>query len=81
MSMIHAYQGTCEAFVQAVKEYNPSMLKKKKVHLLLHLPDTLHEFGPTSAYNTERYTNWHFIRYTNTDMSMSICIGVRHLTP
>ncbi|KAL5457680.1 hypothetical protein EMCRGX_G034966 [Ephydatia muelleri] len=37
-SMLDAYQGTCDAFVQAIKEHNP----------------TLREFGPTSAYNTER---------------------------
>ena len=55
--MLDAYQGTCDAFVQAIKEHNPSMLKKKKVHLVLHLPAALREFGPTSAYNTERYTN------------------------
>eukprot|EP00731_Ephydatia_muelleri_P010651 Em0005g1237a len=36
--MLDAYQGTCDAFVQAIKEHNP----------------TLREFGPTSAYNTER---------------------------
>ena len=57
-SMLDAYQGTCDAFVQAIKEHNPSMLKKKKkVHLVLHLQAALREFGPTSAYNTERYTN------------------------
>ena len=56
--MLDAYQGTCDAFVQAIKEHNPSMLKKKKVHLVLHLPAALRECGPTSAYNTERYTNW-----------------------
>eukprot|EP00731_Ephydatia_muelleri_P004904 Em0002g1080a len=53
-SMLDAYQGTCDAFVQAIKEHNPSMLKKKKVHLVLHLPAALREFGPTSGYNTER---------------------------
>ena len=67
-SMLDAYQGTCDAFVQAIKEHNPSMLKKKKVHLVLHLPAALREFGPTSAYNTERYTNWMCHIFTNTDM-------------
>ena len=56
-SMLDAYQGTCDAFVQAIKEHNASMLKEKKVDLVLHLPAALREFGPTSAYNTERYTN------------------------
>ena len=66
--MLDAYQGTCDAFVQAIKEHNPSMLKKKKVHLVLHLPAALREFGPTSAYNTERYTIWMCHIFTNTDM-------------
>ena len=68
--MLDAYQGTCDAFVQAIKEHNPScsMLKTKKVHLVLHLPAALREFGPTSAYNTERYTNWMCHIFTNTDM-------------
>ena len=31
------------------------MLQKVKVHLLLHLPDNLMDFGPPANYNTERY--------------------------
>ena len=46
----------CREFVVAVKEHCPQFLKKVKVHLLLHLPDNMHDFGPTSAFNTERYT-------------------------
>ena len=53
-SMLDVYQGICDAFVQAIKEYAE---KKKKVHLVLHLLAALREFDPTSAYNTERYTN------------------------
>ncbi|XP_064407340.1 uncharacterized protein LOC135352102 isoform X2 [Halichondria panicea] len=44
----------CKGFVDLVKEYNPQMLKKMKVHLLLHLVDDLCDFGPTAAFNTER---------------------------
>ena len=44
----------CQDFVNAVKKLQPRVLNKSKIHLLLHLPDNLAEFGPTSAYNTER---------------------------
>lgn len=31
------------------------LLQKSKVHLLLHLVECMMEFGPTAAFNTERY--------------------------
>lgn len=33
------------------------MLKKPKVHLMLHLVECMKEFGPTSAFNSERYAD------------------------
>lgn len=30
------------------------MLKKQKVHLMLHLVECMNHFGPTSAFNSER---------------------------
>lgn len=47
----------CQAFVNAVEEIRPEVMKKSKIHLLLHLADDMSQFGPTSAYNTERYSN------------------------
>ena len=44
----------CVEFVEAVRVAFPDMLKKPKIHLLLHLVDNMIEFGPTSAFNTER---------------------------
>ena len=44
----------CVEFVEAVRLAFPDMLKKPKIHLLLHLVDNMIEFGPTSAFNTER---------------------------
>ena len=44
----------CRDFIEAVKVAYPEMLKKPKVHLLLHLVDNMLDFGHTSAYNTER---------------------------
>ena len=45
----------CNAFVQAVKTYNPPILRTYKIHLLLHLPQCLRDDGPPSSYDTERY--------------------------
>lgn len=54
-SKMSHYWEICQSFIDAVKEGCPEMLKKPKIHLLLHLPDNMHDFGPTAAYNTERY--------------------------
>ena len=37
-------------FVTAITRYKPELLKKQKIHLLLHLVDNMQEFGPTSAF-------------------------------
>ena len=47
-------QKICEEFVCAVKQYTPEFVNKVKIHLLLHLTDSICDFGPTSAFNTER---------------------------
>lgn len=44
----------CKNFVDTVKENQPSMLMKQKIHLILHLVDCVKEFGPTSGFNSER---------------------------
>ena len=44
----------CADFVSAVQQHAPEMLKKVKIHLILHLADDIRDFGPTSAFNTER---------------------------
>ena len=43
------------SFVDAVKQYQPSMLMKQKVHLISHLTECMEQFGPTSGFNSERY--------------------------
>ena len=45
--------------MSAVKEYYPELLKKVKIHLLLHLTSDMVDFGPTSAFNTERQAILH----------------------
>ena len=52
------YKDICTSFVQSVSCSHPEMLNKQKVHLLLHLPDTLLQFGPICAYNTERFVDF-----------------------
>ena len=43
--------------MESVKQGCPELLKKPKIHLLLHLPDKMQDFGPPSAYNTERFAH------------------------
>lgn len=45
----------CQDFVRAIKNHYPEYTKKVKIHLLLHLVDSMISFGPTSAFNTERF--------------------------
>ena len=45
----------CKSFVETSSQCMPEMLKKQKVHLLLHLVECMAQFGPTSAFNSERY--------------------------
>ena len=45
----------CQSFVVEVASCFPDLKKKVKIHLVLHLVDNMVDFGPTSAFNTERY--------------------------
>ena len=61
-------QAVCQEFVDAIRLHKPSWLQKPKIHLLLHLPQCMANFGPTSAFNTERYQTfflmhdkWHLL--------------------
>ena len=40
-------------FIGCVQTSALEMIKKMKVHLLLHLPEKKLDFGPTANYNTE----------------------------
>ena len=42
-------------FLLCVDKFQSSLLNKPKFHLLLHLPQNMLDYGPTSAYNTEQY--------------------------
>ena len=52
---LHKYHSTVKSFVECVHASSPEMQQKVKIHLLLHLPDNMVDFGPPSNYNTERY--------------------------
>ena len=56
---------TCREFVDLVMQHFPEMMKKPKIHLMLHIVDSMKLFGPTSAYNTERlvYFKYWFVSY------------------
>ena len=47
------YTHICQDFVCEVGECFPDLMKVK-IHLFLHLMGDMIEFGPTSAFNTER---------------------------
>lgn len=49
------YCGVAEEFVACVATAIPEMLHKVKIHLLLHLPSNLVEFGPAANCNTESH--------------------------
>ena len=53
-SMRDEWSSVCKEFVDTVSRCQPNMLKKQKVHMMLHLVDCMEEFGPTSAFNSER---------------------------
>ena len=49
------YKEICKQFVDTARQFQPELLQKVKVHLLLHLVDCMLDFGPCSVCNTERY--------------------------
>ena len=48
------WQQICVGFVQTVKDFMPSLLRKQKVHYFLHLAESMENYGPTSAFSAER---------------------------
>ena len=63
MSRLSETHRICVKFVQAVKDNTPELLKKVKVHLILHLAQNMLDFEPTSSFNTERLAMSTFIVY------------------
>ena len=44
----------CTDFVDSITTAYPELSKKQKVHLFMHIIDSMKAFGPTSSYCTER---------------------------
>ena len=59
-------------FVDAVKHHMPHLLQRRKIHLLLHLVQCMNEFGPSSAFNAERYVCLRLIFIVNTIVGLSL---------
>lgn len=58
VSRLSYYKSIMLGFVTAVKDAYPSCMTKAKIYLNLHLPEIMIQFGPPSAYNTERYSDY-----------------------
>eukprot|EP00731_Ephydatia_muelleri_P006593 Em0003g841a len=56
-SLSDEWRCLCQTFVNTVKQHMPHLLQKQKVHLMLHLVECMHDFGPTSAFNAERFNS------------------------
>jgi hypothetical protein len=41
-------------FLETVENVHPEFLRKPKIHMLLHLPDDIFNFGPAIGFATER---------------------------
>ena len=63
MKTIDSVQEVTSELLAALSRDKPELLKKPKFHLLLHLADSMLSFGPTMAYNTERYVHTHGSNY------------------
>ena len=44
----------CREFLDAVAKHDYSLLNRPKLHLLLHLPKCVEDFGATCSFNSER---------------------------
>ena len=53
----------CQDFVSSITTCSPEYSRRLKVHILLHLPHDMREFGPTSLFNTERYIIFILIQF------------------
>ena len=42
-------------FLIKAKAYDPKLMDKQKMHLLLHLPENIMLYGPSFSFNTERF--------------------------
>ena len=48
------WEAICQEFVSSIHHVYPSFTRKPKIHLILHLVESMEQFAPTAAFNTER---------------------------
>eukprot|EP00731_Ephydatia_muelleri_P006511 Em0003g759a len=48
------WKSVCQNFIDSVKVHFPNLLRRPKMHLILHLIECLEQYGPTSAFSAER---------------------------
>eukprot|EP00731_Ephydatia_muelleri_P009853 Em0005g439a len=58
---IELYRDVCHRFARAIDCYSVTWRKKLKIHLILHLPDSMLRFGPASSFNTERCESYNSV--------------------
>ena len=59
LSKIDEARKACEDFVRLVKDCFPEQQRKVKIHLILHLTESMIDFGPTSTFNTVVYHSFY----------------------
>ncbi|KAL5484433.1 hypothetical protein EMCRGX_G020930 [Ephydatia muelleri] len=51
------WKSVCQNFIDSVKVHFLNLLRRPKMHLILHLIECLEQYGPTSAFSAERAQN------------------------
>eukprot|EP00731_Ephydatia_muelleri_P011754 Em0006g648a len=59
--MVGSYESDCSSCVTAILAHFPNLKRKLQVHLLLHLCESVLQFGSPLAYNTERCESFNSI--------------------
>ena len=55
LSKAEAWNQICADFVHSVRDFMTEMLRKQKVHYILHLVQGMQDFRPSSSFCTERF--------------------------
>ena len=69
------WRAMCKDFVDSVTTAYPGLSRKQKIHLFIHVVDSIKAFGPTSSYCTKRYNTK---PQTTTSMDTVPHTGVKH---
>lgn len=53
---------TIHRFLENLESVHPEIMRKPKLHTLLHLPDDMSHFGPAIGFATERLDTFNIIK-------------------